>query len=303
MAGVKRWVVRATEAGRSVETFLAEAGDPVALDEGRVFVNGARAVEPQEVALDDVVSLWASRSMGDASITVLAHRDGFLVVDKPAALPTTPDHRGHRSLMGEVSQWLHREGIAGDPHPISRLDVGVSGAVTFALTPAARKRIESTARGEAGKRYLGIVSGKLEGEGLIEGRIGKRTVRGAKRPSIRDEGRDAVTRFRVLASTPSGALVELVPVTGRTHQLRLHLESRGAPLFGDRAHGGPTRVVTRRGVVRSLDRIMLHAHSIALPMADGTVLEVESPVPEALIEIWRSLDGPGDAWNAPAPDP
>jgi 23S rRNA-/tRNA-specific pseudouridylate synthase len=97
--------------------------------------------------------------------------------------------------------------------------------------------------------------------------------------------RAAHTRGRTLARwEPNGSLLELEPVTGRRHQLRLHCTQLGAPLLGDRAYGGATRIVEANGGVLSLDRIALHAFAL-----DGPGLSVRSPLPDELVECLRRL--------------
>jgi 23S rRNA-/tRNA-specific pseudouridylate synthase len=71
----------------------------------------------------------------------------------------------------------------------------------------------------------------------------------------------------------------------------------GHPIFGDRAHGGPTRITDRVGSVHSIDRILLHAHRVRLSLVEGRSVEIHSPIPSALREAWGHLDGDPNAWN------
>ncbi len=108
-------------------------------------------------------------------------------------------------------------------------------------------------------------------------------------------GRDAVdarTHFAVVARAEPFALLALAPVTGRTHQLRVHASHAGAPLLGDRAYGGPTRATLPSGRVFAFDRIALHAARVTL----GTVA-IDSPVPEKLRAMWLALGGEDAAWE------
>ncbi len=279
--------------------------ESASLVDGRAFVNGIRTVDGDRLLkTGDIVEVWAARATAqlEEGFEVLAFTGDLLVAQKPASLTTTADHRGSHSLVSKVEAFLEVNAphFLGAAHPVSRLDVGVSGVVLFALSPEARRTIErATEEGRLFKRYVAIARGRLVGEGLIEGAVGRDARGTLRRPALSTEGKPSVSRFKVLAAAKDATLVELVPVTGRTHQLRLHAASAGAPLFGDRAHGGPTRITSKTGAVRDLGRIMLHAISVELDIEGHLPLFVASTVPKAMVELWSTLDGDPNAWNAP----
>jgi len=236
-----------------------------ALAEGRVFVNGARATAEKALQPKDVVEVWDARKVESAPLTILYDEGGVLAVDKPAGLATMPDHRGSRSLSESVAEMLRSR--AGqrrvEAHPVSRLDAPVSGVVVFALTPAARKKIEAaSAAARFEKSYVAIVRGIGVGSGLVE---------------VPVDGKPAKSRYAVRAVAREASLVDLSPLTGRTHQLRIHMAHLGHPIFGDRAHGGPTRITDATGSVHSIDRILLHAHKVRLSLVEGRSVEIHSP--------------------------
>jgi 23S rRNA pseudouridine955/2504/2580 synthase/23S rRNA pseudouridine1911/1915/1917 synthase len=111
----------------------------------------------------------------------------------------------------------------------------------------------------------------------------------------------ALSRHATVARADAGAqgwaLLALEPVTGRTHQLRVHAAHAGAPLLGDRVYGGPSRVTLASGSVVVFDRIALHAARVRVPRADGSMLEVGAPVPPLLREWWQKGGGNDDAWD------
>src|SRR5262249_6517804 len=110
----------------------------------------------------------------------------------------------------------------------------------------------------------------------------------------------ALTHYAIVARVESGAaLLALAPVTGRTHQLRVHAAHAGAPLLGDAIYGpGPRgRVVLPGGRVLPWTRVALHAARVRVPDAGGREMEVEAPIPPELDDLWLSLGGDAAAWN------
>jgi 23S rRNA pseudouridine1911/1915/1917 synthase len=171
----------------------------------------------------------------------------------------------------------------------------VSGVVVFALERDAAERLQRLRESHAYvRRYLAIAARAPEAsEGKWDVPIGR-----AKDPRHRAaNGRDpahAVTHFAVAArsATSPFVLLALAPVTGRTHQLRVHASHAGAPLLGDRAYGGPARATLGSGRVLAFDRIGLHAARVTI---EGMV--IDSPVPEKLRAAWLALGGDGEAWE------
>jgi 23S rRNA-/tRNA-specific pseudouridylate synthase len=254
--------------GQSPGALLAAAGEPDAIAEGRAFLDGRRLTDPEErSASGGWVEVFAERST-DEPVAILAEHAGLVAAYKPAAIATEPDRQGSRtSLLHAVARELRLE--PNELSAISRLDVGVSGVVLLCRAGAERPAWSQ-------REYVAIASASpAPPDGTWESPI---AVRGRSKP--------ATTRYRTLEASGSGAaMLELEPVTGRTHQLRIHCARAGAPLFGDRAHGGPARLVRADGTVLSLDRIALHARRVRLP--DGW--QVESAPPERFVELWREV--------------
>jgi 23S rRNA pseudouridine1911/1915/1917 synthase len=290
---LRRWVVRAGD-GEIVGPVALRAapGDTGAIAEGRVFIGRRRAVAATDaVAVGDEVTV-AEPAASQGSAEILARGEGWVAVDKPSGLPTIPDQHGaSHALLAMAARAL-----AIDParlHPTSRLDRDVSGVVVFATDRAAAERLRRL-RDEHryARRYVAIATpAPTPATGSWRVPIGR-----APNPKHRAaRGRDAVdatTHYAVVALAPPYALLALSPVTGRTHQIRVHASHAGAPLVGDRAYGGPARATLSSGRVLAFDRIALHAARITL---DGTV--IDSPVPEKLRGLWLALGGDGAAWE------
>lgn len=209
-------------------------------------------------------SSWQERGV------VVVHRDAsLLVLCKPPGLATTsPDAR---------DDTLVKAAAALDPeaphlHPSSRLDADVSGLVTFARTrEATRYLLDAREQGSYRRAYVGLVAhAPALDEGVFDGAIGL-DPRDARKRRVVEEGsalknaRPSRTKYRVLARSGHAALIWLEPITGRTHQLRVHLAHAGSPLLGDRPYGGPPRVVLDDGAALGARRVMLHCFALRLP--------------------------------------
>jgi RluA family pseudouridine synthase len=237
------------------------------------------------------------------AIVVLTDQDGLVAVDKPAGIPTIPDHAGAaHSLVAAVAGTL---GCAPQElHPTSRLDRGVSGVVVFARTLEARDRLAlARERGTYLRRYVAIAGRSPERpQGTWDAPIGR-----AQDPRRRAAyGRDATvarSRYEVVARAGERALLALEPETGRTHQLRVHAAHARAPLLGDRDYGGERRVTLASGRVIAMRRVALHAARVVVPRPSGEPFEVVARVPDELREVWTALGGHDDAWLIAAHGP
>jgi RluA family pseudouridine synthase len=226
-------------------------------------------------------------------VAVLHCDDQFLVVSKPAGVPTTsPDGRG---CLVELVRELDPR--APKLHPSSRLDADVTGVVTFARTEAAIEHLLRARReGRYERGYLALAPRAPEPEaGAWHASLGIDRRDRRRRAVVPDDAtgaRAAHSRYRTLARTASAALLWLEPLTGRTHQLRVHAAHAGIPLLGDRVYGGSPRVVLADGSVLAARRTMLHCARVRVPApGGGAVLAFEAPVPGDLAELWRSLGG------------
>lgn len=225
-------------------------------------------------------------------LSVLHYSGDILLADKPVGIATEPDRSRAPSLFDQVRAWCQKRGIQEPPHAVSRLDIGVSGVVTFAISP--RGRVALAKAKEAGavhRRYVAIVGPRasIAERGALESKI---------------DGRPALTSYRCLAKSPrtdDGAprIVLFEPKTGRTHQIRIHASDAKMPIAGDRKYGGASSLAGLRGSMHGIPRTMLHSASVLVRTgffgdpADWVV----APVPQAFVELWSALDGGADAWK------
>ena len=224
---------------------------------------------------------------------VVAEDDQVVVVDKPAGLVV---HAGAgTSGPTLVSGLLHRYpdlvGVGDDsvrPGIVHRLDAGTSGLMVVARTPGAfHDLVEQLRRREVTREYSGLVWGHPQAErGVIDAPIA-RSPRDRTRFAVVRDGRPARTHFEVVHRYESPAQVAELACrleTGRTHQIRVHLESIGHPVVGDKRYGGRRRNL-------ELDRPFLHARRLCFRHpGTGEMVEHQSSLPPELAELLARLD-------------
>ena len=214
----------------------------------------------------------------------ILHEDAELIaVDKPAGMTAQPtEGRVGDSLVDRVGEYLKRP--AGLVH---RLDRETSGVTVFGKTPQATTALaEEFREGRARKRYLAAVGPvELPSQGTIDLPLSKDPSRpGRWRASRAANGIPALTEYRVLHAGPDFRLVELLPQTGRTHQLRAHLTALGAPILGDKRYGGAAQA---GGI--AAPRCLLHAQALELGHpSTGKAVRFEAPIPEDLARFFAA---------------
>jgi 23S rRNA pseudouridine1911/1915/1917 synthase len=222
--------------------------------------------------------------------------DDVVVVNKPARIVTLPGlgHETDSLLNGLFARYGPKLQNLGKPRDfglLHRLDKDTSGLVILALRGRAYDRLrEIFEQREVGKYYWALAKGRPKGEsGVIrkpilefEGKAGK-DPRTKKLARISPAGKPAVTAWRVLDAAVAASLLECRAVTGRLHQLRVHLDSIGCPILGDDLYGPAS--------VRSVaPRLALHAHRVTFPHPEtGAKIDVEAPWPADLKGVLKRL--------------
>jgi RluA family pseudouridine synthase len=216
---------------------------------------------------------------------ILFEDEWLIVVDKPAGLPTQPTLDSDRASVFSTLQRLLSARAGGEAYLglHHRLDRDTSGVLL--LTKDRRANAATTAmftEKTARKTYIALASGAAGGADWtvanhlgVVGRAGKSSKFGA----VRSGGDAAETHFHRIDTLAGAMLVEARPVTGRTHQIRVHLSEGGNPILGDSLYGGPDRVQTAAGF-RNVERVLLHAAVLEFPHpVTGLQTIVRSPTP------------------------
>ncbi|MGE0754413.1 MAG: RluA family pseudouridine synthase [Alphaproteobacteria bacterium] len=220
---------------------------------------------------------------------VLHKDDQVIAINKPSGLPVQGGSKVKRCL-DDMLDALKFDGER--PKLTHRLDRDTSGVLLLARTSKAatfltRQFADKTTQ----KTYLALVHGTPHPlEGLIEDRLAKGTPEDNDYEIMApdDDGKPASTWYRVLESLAGKfAVVELSPKTGRTHQLRVHMQSKGCPIVGDRKYGGATEA----GLALDIeDRLHLHAWKISFQQKNGKMREVVAPLPPHMKTSFKSLE-------------
>lgn len=209
-------------------------------------------------------------------IEILYEDDDLVFVNKPAGLLVQQAHDLDEPDLHQIMS--DRADETSHAFLVQRLDRGTSGTMFFSKNRAINAKLNRAfERKQIRKRYLALVEGSLSVPQLIDAPI-VRT--GAIRFSVREDGKRALTRLRPAWSTVRGSLLEIDLLTGRTHQIRVHLSSIGHPLIGDWLYG------VRDDSIRP----MLHAASVRMEHpSSGAELEVKAPLPDDFRTICDDL--------------
>jgi 23S rRNA pseudouridine955/2504/2580 synthase len=229
----------------------------------------------------------AERDARTLQAAVLYKDDDVLAINKPAGLAvqggTGLDR--HLDAMLDALQFEAAE----RPRLVHRLDRDTSGVLLLGRSArAAAELAEAFRRKDCRKVYWAVVAGVPKpSSGRIDLALAKLPGRAGERMVPDDEGKAAVTEYRVLDHAgKQAAWLELRPLTGRTHQLRAHCAAMGTPILGDRKYGGDGAGLPGADIARGLH---LHARSIELPRSGGAILRVTAPPPPHLAATFAFL--------------
>ena len=300
----------AAEAGQRLDVHVA-ARHGVArnrvqrwIREARVLVNGAaarpslslRGGEEIETRRPDATVGGPSPQPG--AIEILYEDSDVIAVNKAAGVVVHPGPGRERDTLINYLLARYPEiagvGSAERPGIVHRLDAGTTGSLLVARTRAAYRELSAAFQERrVQKRYLAISFGEPDPPiGTIDRPIARhRTHR--KKMAVTGGGREAITHFRLLGSADGVSLLSVIIETGRTHQIRVHLKSRGLPLVGDPLYGEARWKAHRsrgQAALREFARPALHSWVLEVrhPVL-GTPLRVEAPPPTDLVDLWRSV--------------
>ena len=303
--GVRKVHVDAETAGQRVDNFLRRElpGVPKGrvyrlLRRGEVRVNGGRVRADHRLAAGDEVRIppvrlreeGAPPSAGRALAMldhVLYEDKRLLVIDKPAGVAV---HGGSGISHGVIELLRAARPDLRDLSLVHRLDRETSGCLVVAKKRSALRALHQKFRdGIVEKNYLALVVGDWQlGEGVIDAPLLVTHRQGGERHVIvSPEGKPAETRLRLSRTYGAFSLLMCSPLTGRTHQIRVHLLDAGFPIAGDDRYGDAH--ANRRARALGLERLFLHAQSISFPDEHGNELHFTAPLPDDLNRFLSKL--------------
>lgn len=295
----RRFLLRSEENGVRIDVYLSSrlsisrSKAKEILERGLVKV-GERSVKPsfkvkRGLLIEGLIPEEEDTSVEpeDIPLNILYEDDYLLFIDKPSGMVVHPSF-GHKkgTLVNAILAYLKRSVTKGGdlrPGIVHRLDKDTTGVILYAKDePTQRKLQEMFKERKVKKVYRTIVLGEVKGnEGSIRTLIGRSPKNRKKMAVLSTSGREAVTYYRVLSRLDGFTYLEVYPITGRTHQIRVHLSHIGHPIVGDPLYGRRAKALA--------ERPLLHAFSLELQHpVTSEFLSVISSLPEDMQEFLRS---------------
>ena len=204
-----------------------------------------------------------------------------IVIDKPEGLPVDTPRAGGDSIEARIDEL--KLGFKRSPVPMHRLDRDTSGCLLLARNPRARAHFQQAfEQGDVTKTYIAVLDGLVDGdEGLIDLPVAKiSSAKGGWRMVVNGGGKAAATRWRKIAEADSQTLVEFQPMSGRTHQIRVHAaRGLGAAIAGDPVYSLPDDAELG-GMTLPDSGMLLHSRRIVVPRDLKKPIDVTAPVPD-----------------------
>jgi 23S rRNA pseudouridine1911/1915/1917 synthase len=263
------------------------------IEQGYVLVNGQRAKASLRLCESARITVELPPVTGrplaePIPLSIIYEDEDILVIDKPAGMTVhpAPGHPSHTLVNAILA---HCPGLARSnemmrPGIVHRLDKDTSGLIVIAKNDPAREHLVAQFKNRTvTKAYLVLVEGRLSPErGIIEAPIG-RDPRSRRKMAIAEAGKEATTQYQVLGYLDDYTLVEVSPLTGRTHQIRVHLSAIGCPVVGDTVYGTKSALLNRQFV---------HACRLGFRLpSTGQYQESTSPLPVDLEQALEHLRG------------
>lgn len=305
-SGVQMLEVSPELAGQRIDNFLRNQlkGVPKTLiyrilRKGEVRVNKGRIkpeyklqagdlvrVPPLRLAERDEPAPLAQGLLERLEAVIVYEDKALIVLNKPAGIAV---HGGSGLSYGVIEALRQLRPDAKELELVHRLDRDTSGLLMIAKKRSMLRHLHQALRGDGvDKRYMALVRGRWEtGQKQVNAPLLKNTLRSGERMvEVTDDGKEALTLFRVLRRFGDFAtLVEARPITGRTHQIRVHARHAGHAIAGDSKYGDEefSREIRELGG----KRLFLHAYELKVPLPDGGELKLEAPVDE----VWSQTLG------------
>ena len=298
----RRVILQADRAGVRVDKYIAEAVPDLSraavqrlMDEGRILVNGSAVKPSHRLELGDTISVLipppkTTEIVAETIPLDVVYEDSdIIVVNKPAGMVVHPafGHVGGTLVNAVLAHCPDLSGVGGELRPgiVHRLDKDTSGLIVVAKGDTALRNLQAQFKGrEVRKVYLALAEGHVTpATGLIDAPIGRDPKARKKMAVVAKGGREAQTEYQVRENYEAHTLVEAHPLTGRTHQIRIHMAFIGHPIAGDPIYG------FRKQRARS-PRLFLHAARLGFRLpGSGEWREFQAPLPADLAAVLEDM--------------
>lgn len=296
------------QAGQRVDKFIAQHFTAYSrsflqklFSQGQILLNQNKILKPSYILRSgdqisitfpqEDVSKPTKEIPADINVEIISQNNDFLIINKPAGLVVHAPNENYQSVT--LSDWVvdaHEEiahvGMIDRPGIVHRLDKDTSGLMIIPRTNQAHAALtDMFKQRKIHKTYLAIVVGHPPATGTIDLYIGRHPIIKNKMHAFspttrRPNSRDAITHYEVMTYFKDYSLVKVKPVTGRTHQIRVHFAALGYPILADSVYGTKSKLLKRHA---------LHAHQLEFQL-HGTTYTFSSPLQQDLQEVLDQLE-------------
>jgi 23S rRNA pseudouridine1911/1915/1917 synthase len=260
------------------------------LKDKKVLINGKAAYRDSRLKSGDVLEVDLSEESRediiaeDIELSIIYEDDYILAVNKPPYMLVhpTPNHPTG-TLLNAVANHFKKQGKEVQLRLLNRLDMNTSGIVVIPKSAAVHRTLDERMKdGSVRKYYIAIIEGAIKPEkGIIDKPIGKIEEDPIRR-RVASDGQPAVTVYETLSKSKGCSLVRLELLTGRTHQIRVHLSHLGCPIIGDTLYGKESRLIGRQA---------LHASDMELPHPVGNeIIKLHAELTADIISLAAELE-------------
>ncbi|MBQ7225604.1 MAG: RluA family pseudouridine synthase [Clostridia bacterium] len=283
-----KYLINSENAGKTIKEFLRENNFSANLVkklkkiENGITVNSVHQNVTYRLMENDILNLLDADFEKDTNeylepvdlpIEIIYEDEFITVVNKPCGMPTHQSLNNHGNTLANALKYRYRD----KPYVFrasNRLDKDTSGVVITANNRYYAALISNKIKeGTVKKEYIAVVRGRLEGSGTVNApidRVGESIIKRV----VRDDGEAAVTVYRALLSSDEISVVSVTPITGRTHQIRVHMEHIGHPIIGDALYYEPSTEINRQA---------LHCIRMDVPQVGSYY----APLPKDIINLIR----------------
>ncbi len=286
-------VIRVDEDGKTLGKYLLEKDISSRLlkkmfKEKTIYVNGQKARKKQILKSGDIISLVIEDEVENSvpepiDLDIIYEDYDILVLNKQPYMVVHPTKSHQQNTISNgVSHYFKSKGINRKIRFVNRLDMNTSGILIVAKSAFAHQQLAlQFLRNEVEKKYIAVVDGVVEkDEDVIDLPIGRIDNSDIKRV-VMDNGEHAITKYKVLERYDNATLLDVQIFTGRTHQIRVHLNHIGHPIIGDSLYNKESAMIGRQA---------LHSYYMKLKLPrDGREVEFKAPIPEDIRNLIEYL--------------